>query len=188
MKPRRATPVPFLIAGLALLVWVPSAHAVTPPIITQFCFNKQNQEIEFTAHMGGKGSLTYLLTSSSTQTVFEPVLTGGTVGGQAISSIWHISPGGAPTGQSHTFTMTCTNSNGTTAKQIKLFVASGAPNAVAGEPGVTAGTEYGDGDVCAVADMPGVAPVGLIVVALGILGLSSLVIARTRARGTTLAG
>ena len=60
------------------------------------------------------------------------------------AELWTISPGAAPAGQVHTFTISCTNVNGTSTTTLKLTVGGSAPGVAA--------TNYGTDSVCAPGD------------------------------------
>jgi hypothetical protein len=159
----------------ALLLLTHLAEASTAPRITSFCFDAATQKISFLATSGGKAQFDYTVSSSSAQTVFNPANRNGTIAAMAGGASWTISPGAAPAGQVHTFTISCTNVNGTSTTTLKLTVGGSAPGVAA--------TNYGTDSVCAPGgSVPGVNGVGLALIA-GLLMALGVVLLRRRRYG-----
>lgn len=109
------------MTGLWVLIFSGVTLAVNPPLVTDFSFDPTTQRIEFTANSGGK-TCNFAIASSSPSTTFDPAAQGGSFGGVSGGTDWGITPGAAPLGQIHTFTITVSNSNGVRSRCMELKV------------------------------------------------------------------
>lgn len=114
----------FLFVVIAALP--PIAIAADPPSITSFNFDVTTQQISFFANTGGAGkTMHFTISSSSAQTTFSAPQSGVITGAVGGGTSWTITPGGAPVGETHTFTIAVSNENGTDQKNKCLKVSAG---------------------------------------------------------------
>ena len=112
-----------IVAVLGCSVLLSARPLTNPPHITSFTFDRTLQQIAFDATSGNK-SCSFSITSSSANTTWS-VPQNGSFGGVNGSASWGITPGGSATGETHTFTITVTNVNGSDSRQKLLRVVAG---------------------------------------------------------------
>jgi hypothetical protein len=114
------------IAVFLCLLFIPSvASATNRPAVLDFSFDEGSQRISFWATLGGKEEMSFTIGSSSLETTFSAPKSGSISGAIAGGNSWGITPGGAPTGQEHIFTITVTNANGADHATLCLRVSAG---------------------------------------------------------------
>jgi len=161
------------MASLIAVSLASVAEAREPPHIRVFCFDRGAQDIGFEAQDFFKGQgFDFEITSSSNQTTFSAPQS-GRVNAPGGGTSWGITPGGAAVGEIHTFTISCTNANGTSRRTMRLRVVRGQ-----GPEGIA--NLYEDE-----AGVPTVSEWGLIVLTLSLLTAGTVFLARRR---TVLAG